>query len=89
MGSNFIINFWPVWIAGLIILPLLIILTQLKNIRFAIDQSEENPKEVAKLFLSPGSLIITIVFGLGTFVCFVLFMASVLVGTVAAIKALF
>jgi len=89
MGANFIIGLWPVWIAGLIIFPLLVILPQLKNIRSAIDQGEENPKEVAKLFLSPGSLIITVVFGLGTFVCFILFMASVLVGIVAAIKALF
>jgi hypothetical protein len=68
MNPNFIIDFWPYWIAGLIICPLIAIIPQLKNIRTAIDKGESEPAETGKLFLTPSSLILTIVFGLGTFV---------------------
>ena len=89
MNPNFIINFWPYWIAGLIVFPLLAALPQLKNIRTAIDIGQHQPNEVAKMFLNPQSLVVSIVFGLAAFVCFVLFLASVVVGTIAAIHNIF
>lgn len=89
MDPNFIVNLWPCWIAGLILCPLLAVLPQLKNIRTAIDIGEKQPNEVGKLFLTPGSIVLSVVFGMGTFVSFVLFIASVVVGLVAGIKNLF
>jgi hypothetical protein len=89
MNSTFIIDLWPLWIAGLVVFPLIAVLPQLKNIRIAIDKGEKEPNEVGKLFLSPGPLVISILFGIASFVCFVLFLGSVLVGITAAIKNLF
>jgi hypothetical protein len=41
------------------------------------------------LFLTPGSIVLSVVAGMLTFVCFVLFLASVLVGVIAAVKSIF
>jgi hypothetical protein len=88
MSANFVITYWPFWIIGLVAFPLLVVLPQLKNIREAVEKGESDPKYVAGLFLNAKSMIISIVFGMATFVSFVLFLASVLVATVAAIKNL-
>lgn len=88
MDAVYITSYWPYWLAGLVLFPLLAVLPQLANIRRAIEIGDREPKEVAKLFLAPTSLVATIVFGLGAFVCFILFLASVLVGLFAAIQAL-
>jgi len=89
VSANYIIDFWPYWIAGLIVFPLLAILPQLKNIRSAVEKGEREPKQVAMLFLTPGSIMLSVVAGMLTFVCFVLFLASVLVGAIAAVRAIF
>jgi hypothetical protein len=88
MNPVYITSYWPYWLAGLILFPLLAVLPQLANIRKAIDIGDRDGKEVAKMFLAPSSLIITVVFGLGAFICFILFLASVLAGLIAAIKGI-
>jgi len=89
MNPNFIIDFWPYWIAGLIIFPLILSLLTLPKIRTAVNKGDEAPKEVAKLFLTPGTLFVTLFFGVSTFVCLILFLASVLIGMIAGIRNLF
>ncbi|MGE5558775.1 MAG: hypothetical protein ACM3WV_09195 [Bacillota bacterium] len=88
MTADFIARYWPYWIAGLIVSPLVVILFQLANIRYAIDHQNDG-NEVAKRFLSPVPMVITVIFGMTTFVFLVLFAASVIIGIVAGIKALF
>lgn len=89
MSANYIMDYWPLWIAGLIIFPLLAILPQLKNIREAVDKGESDPNYVGKLFLTPYSIFLSVVFGMGTIVSLVLFIASVIVGIIAAVKEIF
>ena len=89
MNTNIVTTYWWVWIIGLVVFPLLAVLPQLSNIREAVAKGQSDPNYVAGLFLTAKSLIISIVFGMATFVSFVLFMASVLVATVSAIKNIF
>ena len=89
MNANFIIDFWLWWIAGLIVCPLLVVLPQLKKIRQAIDLSEDDPNAGGKLFLTPFSVIISVVFGMGTIVSMILFIAAVVIGIVAGIRGIF
>lgn len=89
MHANFIIDLWPWWIIGLIVSPLLAVLPQLGNIRKAVALGDDDPKAVAGLFLQPASIILTVVFGMATFVFMVLFIAAVLVGIVDAVHGIF
>jgi hypothetical protein len=57
------------------------------NIRASLTLKD--PKQIGMLFLAPRSMISFVVFGMLTFVCFVLFLASVIIGFVAAIKSIF
>lgn len=86
MDPVYITSYWPYWIAGLVLFPLLAILPQLAKIRKAVEIGDKNPNEVARMFLSPSSLAITVVCGLATFICLLLFMASILVGLIAAVR---
>ncbi len=61
-------NLWPYWIAGLIIFPLLAILPQLANIRAAVTRGKKDPEQVALMFLTPRSIVLSVVFGILTFV---------------------
>ena len=83
---KFILDLWYMWIIGLVALPTIIVLSQLKNINTAIDDKGKNPEEIGKLFLSPFPLIISIAGSIGTFVCFVFFIASVIMAIVQQIK---
>lgn len=83
----FVLEYWYVWVIGLIVLPIIAVLPQLKNILQAIDHKDKDPKEIAKLFLKPGSLIIGIIGGIGTFVCFVFFFLSILFAIIKFIKS--
>lgn len=83
---QFILEYWYLWIIGLILFPVIITLLQLKNIHAAIDDKGQNPEKIAKLFLSPGLLAVTIAAGIATFVCFAFFLAAIILGIVAAIK---
>ncbi len=83
---QFILQYWYLWIIGLFLFPLLAVFPNLKNIHEAIDDKGQNPERIAKLFLSPGVLIITIAAGIGTLISFVFFLASILLAIVAAIK---
>ncbi len=83
----FIMQDWYLWVIGLIVMPVIAVLPQISNIREVIDRKDRDPKEIAKLFLSPGTLIVTIIGGMGTFVCFVLFFASILFAIIKFIKS--
>ncbi len=65
----FIMQYWYLWVIGLIVMPIVALLPQINNIREVIDRKDRNPKDIVKLFLNPGTLIITIIGGMGTFVC--------------------
>lgn len=88
MDPVYITDYWPYWTVGLVLFPLLAMLPQLAKIRKAVEIGDKDPGKVARLFLTPSSLAISIVFGLGTFICFVLFAAAVLTGLIAAIKGI-
>lgn len=62
-------------------------LPQINNIREVIDRKDRNPKDIVKLFLSPWTLIITIIGGMGAFVCFVLFFVSIIFAIIKFIKS--
>ncbi|MFC1770339.1 hypothetical protein ACFLZV_00485 [Candidatus Margulisiibacteriota bacterium] len=79
---NFIIEYWLLWIIGLMAFPVLILIIQLKNILFAFNNTTENPREVWRRFLSPFSLIVSVVLGIATFICMILFFASIISGLV-------
>ena len=89
MNTSYVTAYWWIWTIGLLVFPLLAVLPQLGNIREAVAKGQSDPNYVAGLFLNAKSMIISIVFGMATFVSFVLFMASVLVAVIAAIKNLF
>lgn len=88
MNPLYITSYWPYWIVGLVVFPLLAILPQLAKIRKAVEIGDKDPKAVARMFLSPSSLAVTVICGLATFICFILFMASVLAGLIAAIRGI-
>jgi vacuolar-type H+-ATPase subunit I/STV1 len=83
----FIMQYWYLWVIGLILLPMVAVLPQIKNIHQVLDQKEINPREIAKLFLNPGTLAISIMGAAGTFVCFVFFLLSVLSAIISYIKS--
>jgi uncharacterized membrane protein YhaH (DUF805 family) len=83
----FVLDYWYVWIIGLIVLPVIAVLPQLKNIHRITDCKDKDPKEIVKLFLNPGTLAITIMGGVGTFICFVFFLLSILFAIIKYIKA--
>lgn len=83
----FIMQYWYLWVIGLIAMPIIALLPQINNIREVIDGKDRNPKDILKLFLSPGTLIITIIGGMGTFVCFVLFFTSIIFAIIQFIKS--
>jgi hypothetical protein len=87
MSGNFIINLWPYWIIGLIIFPVLAILPQLANIRASLRLRD--PQQIVMLFLTPRSIISFVVFGMLSFVCFVLFLASAIIGIIVVLKGIF
>ncbi len=84
---DFILQYWYLWIIGLFLFPLLAVFPNLKNIHAAIDDKGQNPEKIAKLFLTPGILTITIAAGIGTFICFVFFLASIVLAIIDYIKA--
>jgi hypothetical protein len=75
------------WIIGLIAMPVIALLPQINNIREVIDRKDRNPGDIVKLFLSPGTLTITIIGGMGTFVCLVLFIVSIIFAIIQFIKS--
>ncbi len=83
----FIMHYWYLWIIGVIVMPIIAVLPQINNIREVIDRKDRDPKEIAKLFLSPGTLIITIIGGMGTFVSLVLFFVSIILAIINFIKS--
>lgn len=83
---KFILDLWYVWIIGLMALPAIIVLSQLSSIRAAVADKNKNPEAIAQLFLSPFPLVISIVGGIGTFVCFIFFLAAVVMAIVQQIK---
>jgi hypothetical protein len=83
---SFISEFWYVWIIGLVTLPFIIVVTQLKNIIYAIDDKGKHPERIGKRFLSPSSLAITIIGGIGTAICWVLFLATIILAIIQQIK---
>lgn len=83
---SFILEFWYIWITGFIVLPFLIVITQLNNIKYAIDDKGKHPEKIAKKFLSPASLAITVIGGLGTAVCWILFLATIILAFIQQIK---
>ncbi len=83
----FIMQYWYVWVAGLIVLPIVAILPQLKNIHKAIGDKSQSPAEIVRLFLNPWSLAISIIGGMGTFVCLVLFFTSIIFAIIHYIKS--
>ena len=64
----FIMQYWYLWVIGLILMPIVTILPQIKNILEIIDHTDKNPKAIAKLFLNPRMLVMSIIGGMGTFV---------------------
>ncbi len=83
----FIMQYWYLWVIGLILMPVITILPQIKNILEVIDRKDKNPKEIAKLFLNPGTLVMSIIGGMGTFVCFVFFFLSIIFAIIKYIKS--
>lgn len=81
----FVLEYWYIWVAGLIVLPVIAVLPQIKNIHQAISQKD--PNEIARLFLSPGKLAITIIGGMGAFVCAVFFFLSIVFAIIKYIKS--
>jgi hypothetical protein len=83
---KFILDFWYLWIAGFIVLPVIIVLSILPAIRFSIDDKGKNPEKIAKMFLQPVPLSICIIGGIGTFICMMFFFASVIMAVILRIK---
>ena len=83
----FIMQYWYLWVIGLILMPIVTILPQIKNILEIIDHTDKNPKEIAKLFLNPRMLVMSIIGGMGTFVCFVFFFLSIIFSIIKYIKS--
>jgi hypothetical protein len=83
----FILQYWYLWVIGLIFMPIIAVLPQIKNVHVILDQREKNPREIVKLFLNPWKLAISIIGGVGTFVCLVFFFLSVIFAIIAYIKS--
>jgi hypothetical protein len=80
-------HYWYVWIAGLIVLPVVAVLPQLKNIHKAIGDGSQSPAEIVRLFLNPWSLVVSIIGVMGTFVCLILFFTSIIFAIISYIKS--
>ena len=83
---HFVFGYWYLWIIGLIFFPLFAVLPQLKNIHYAVDAPKDDP-EAAKRFLQPVPLVLSVVGGMGTFVCLILFVAAVILAIIQGIKS--
>ncbi len=83
---KFILVYWYLWVIGLIVCPLIAILGQLKNIQAAIADNGKNPATIGQLFMEPAPLILSIIGGMGMFICFVFFCASVIMAIIQQIK---
>ncbi|HON09297.1 MAG: hypothetical protein GX089_07655 [Fibrobacter sp.] len=83
---EYVLANWWFWIAGLILFPLIAVLPQLGNIHAAIEDRGKNPEKIQKLFLSPVPLALTIIGGMGVFVCLVLFFSSIVLAMIDHIK---
>ena len=81
-----ILDYWWVWGLGTMVFPLLVVLPQLHAVRYAIDDKGKNPEAVAKKFLSPVGVTVSVLFGIGTFVSFLLLLTSLLLGIINYIK---
>lgn len=79
MNIDLISNYWYLWLIGLIISPLLAILPQLKHLR---KMMAENSKGMPGDFFKPGLFAMLIVFGVLTFIFFVLFLISLIISIV-------
>ena len=84
---TYIVAYWYLWVIGLIVFPLIAVLPQVGNIRKAIEDNGQHPEEIGKLFVSPPAIIVSIVGGMGTFICLALFVFSLILGLVDYIKA--
>jgi hypothetical protein len=80
-------QYWYLWVIGLIVLPIVAILPQLKNIHKVIDDKLKNPGEIAMLFLNPSTLVVSIIGLMGSFVCLVLFFTSIIFAVINYIKS--
>lgn len=83
----FIMEYWYLWVIGLLLFPIIAVLPQLKNIHKAIDDKFKNPGEIAKLFLNPWALAISIIGVMGSFVCLILFFVSMIFAIINYIKS--
>ncbi len=83
----FIMQYWYLWVIGLILMPVIAVLPQIKNVLEVIDRKDKNAKEIVKLFLNPKTLVISIIGGMGTFVCFVFFFISIVFAIIKYIKS--
>lgn len=83
---EYILNYWYVWVIGLFVFPLIAVLTQINNIRAAIDDMGRNPEKIGKLFITPSSIFTIVIGGMGTFVCLILFCVSLILGIINYIK---
>ncbi len=83
----FIMHYWYLWVIGLIVMPIIALLPQINNIREVLDRTDRTPRDIAKLFLHPGTLIITIIGAMGTFVCSVLFFVAIVFAIIQFIKS--
>lgn len=82
----FVLEYWYVWVIGMIILPVIAVLPQIRNIHEAVNRKRD-PREIANLFLSPGKLVITIIGGMGAFVCLIFFFLSIIFAIIKYIKS--
>ncbi len=83
----FIMEYWYLWVIGLILMPVIAVLPQLKNILETMNRQDKNPKEIVKLFLNPGTLVISIIGCVGAFICLVFFFMSIIFALIKYIKS--
>lgn len=80
-------SYWYLWIIGIFIFPLIAILPQIDNIHKAIDYKGDNPDEIGKLFVSVKGIFTIVIGGIGTFICLILFITSLIIGLIDYIKS--
>ena len=88
MEPNFIVDYWYIWAAGLILFPTLSILPILKYLRDVIDSPPGERTRAISRVLNPGIVAVVMLFVTASFAAFVLFMAAVILGAVTYIQAL-
>ncbi len=89
MASNFIVEYWYVWAAGLALFPVLAVVPVLKYLRDLLGRPAEERKRVVTRLLNPGVVAVVLLGASASFAAFVLFMAAVILGIVTYIKELF